>query len=162
METHLPSISFLVCGWSSCLMKLGDNILNKPGRFFSSLKKNEYHLFLNCLHHKKKWIPDYFACKVVIVVRWHWWLFREIGNIHVRCGSQARTRHIDISKQGTSFGDEICEGLLRLHAFIGCDSVSAFGDKGNIPAFKLIIKESSEGQGIAWGRLGLICRTCRL
>ena len=162
METHLPSISFLVCGWSSCLMKLGDNVLNKPGRFFSSLKQNEYHLFLNCMHHKKKWIPDYFACKVVIVVWWHWWLFREIGNIHVRCGSQARTRHIDISKQGTSFGDKICEGLLRLHAFIGCDSVSAFGDKGNIPAFKLIIKESSEGQGIAWGRLGLICRTCRL
>ena len=82
--------------------------------------------------------------------------------IYVRYGSQARTWHIDISKQGMSFGDKICEGLLRLQAFIGCDSHNAFEDEENVLAFKLKIKEPSEGQGIIWGRLGLICRTCRL
>ena len=54
------------------------------------------------------------------------------------------------SKQGTSFGDKICEGLLRLHAFIGCDSVSAFGDEENVPAFKLIIKDKSQLKAKAW------------
>ena len=66
-----------------------------------------------------------------------------MGYIYVRCGSQARTSHIDISKQGMSFGDKICEGLLKLHDFIGCDSVSAFGDEENVPVFKLIIKDKS-------------------
>ena len=85
----------------------------------------------------------YFACKVAIVVWWRWWLFREIGNLYVRCGSQVQTRHIDISKQGTSFGDKIYESLLRLQAFIGCDSCSVFGDEENVLAFKLIIKDKS-------------------
>ena len=67
---------------------------------FPRLTKNKYHPFLNCLHHKRKWISDYFACKVAIVVWWHGWLFREMGNIYVRCGSQVWTRHIDISNQG--------------------------------------------------------------
>ena len=42
-----------------------------------------------------------------------------------------------------SFGEKIFEGLLKLHDFIGCDSVSAFGDEENVPVFKLIIKDKS-------------------
>ena len=30
---------FVMCGWSSCLMKLGDNVLNKPGRFFQDWQR---------------------------------------------------------------------------------------------------------------------------
>ena len=69
--------------------------------------------------------------------------FRQTGKLYVRCGSQARIRYIDISKLGTSLGEEICEGLLGMHAFTGCDSVSAFGGRGKLSAFKLITKDRS-------------------
>ena len=42
-----------------------------------------------------------------------------------------------------SSGGKICEGLLRLQAFIGCDSRSTFEDEENVLAFKLIIKDKS-------------------
>ena len=42
-----------------------------------------------------------------------------------------------------SSGDKICEGLLRLQAFIGFDSRSVFEDEENVIAFKLIIKDKS-------------------
>ena len=66
-----------------------------------------------------------------------------MGYIYIRCGSQAWTRHIDISKQDMPFGDKIGEGLLKLHNFFGCDSVNAFGDEENVPVFNLIIKDKS-------------------
>ena len=40
------------------------------------------------------------------------------------------------------FGDKICEGLLKLHDFIGCDSVRSDTRKTYLQ-FNLIIKDKS-------------------
>ena len=87
--------------------------------------------------------------------------FRQTGKIYIKCGSQARIRYIDISKLGTSVGEEICEGLLGLHAFTGCDSVSAFGGRGTLSAYKLITKDKSHLDAMKQHEktVGLIYRT---
>ena len=46
--------------------------------------------------------------------------------IFQQCVSQHHARYIDISKVGSALGEDVCKVLLGLHAFTGCDSVSAF------------------------------------
>ena len=52
-------------------------------------------------------------------------------------------------------GSELCRNLPGLHAFTGCDSVSAFSGKGKVTALKLV-KQSRSFQtlfqeiGIEW------------
>ena len=154
-QNILPWRSIIGClGGNSPVVKFFCNVWQKllfdetmcikwARKIFFKIDREWISSIFNCLHNKRKWIPDHFACKVAVVVWWYWWFFREIGNIYTRCGSQARTRHTDNSKQGTSFREEICDGLLRLHAFMGCDSASAFGGEVNWSAFKLIIKDMS-------------------
>ena len=48
------------------------------------------------------------------------------------CGTQKRTRYIDITKVTQAYGEEICRALPRLHAFTGYDSVSAFAGRGKM------------------------------
>ena len=43
---------------------------------------------------------------------------------------KARHKLYDIHKVVASLGEEVCKALLGLHAFTGCDSVSAFAGKG--------------------------------
>ena len=54
------------------------------------------------------------------------------------CGTIARTEYIDISKIARILGENICKALPGLHAFTGCDTVSAFAGKGKIKPFKLM------------------------
>ena len=37
-----------------------------------------------------------------------------------------------ISRLGTILGQDVCQALIDVHAFIGCDSVSAFGGQVKI------------------------------
>ena len=62
------------------------------------------------------------------------------GNMYIQCGTKNRLRHIDITKVGQSLGEETCKALQGLHAFTGCDSVSAFSGRGKVSALKLIMK----------------------
>ena len=45
-----------------------------------------------------------------------------------------------ISRLGTILGQDVCQALKGVHAFTGCDSVSAFGGQGKIKALNLINK----------------------
>lgn len=60
--------------------------------------------------------------------------------MYQKCGTANRTRYIDISKLGNSLGDNVCQGLIGLHAFTGCDTVSAFAGRGKLSALKLLKK----------------------
>ena len=62
------------------------------------------------------------------------------GNMYIQCGTKNRLRHIDITKVGQSLGEETCKALQGLHAFTGCDSVSAFSGRGKVSALNLIMK----------------------
>ena len=59
------------------------------------------------------------------------------ATIYWKCGTQTRTRHISITNVVQRHGSEICKCFPGLHAFTGCDSVSAFSGKGKLTALKL-------------------------
>ena len=58
--------------------------------------------------------------------------------LYMRCGTRTRTRLIDNAKVVQSTGREVCEALIGLHAFTGCDTVSSFAGKGKISALKIL------------------------
>lgn len=58
--------------------------------------------------------------------------------LYMRCGTRTRIRLIDIAKVVQSTGREVCEALIGLHAFTGCDTVSSFAGKGKIGALKIL------------------------
>ena len=57
--------------------------------------------------------------------------------LYLKRGTQARTRYIDITHVVQHHGSALCRSLPGLHAFTGCDSVSAFSGKGKLSALKL-------------------------
>ena len=65
----------------------------------------------------------------------------EIPNIYIKCGTETRTRYINIGSIANSLGPEVCKALLGVHAFTGCDSLSAFSGRGKIADFKLLQDE---------------------
>ena len=53
-----------------------------------------------------------------------------------KCGTQNRTRYLDIHKLHASLGSSIAGALVGMHAFTGCDTVSAFAGRGKISTLK--------------------------
>ena len=49
-----------------------------------------------------------------------------------------RTHLIDVKQTAESLGSDVCEALVGMHAYTGCDSVSAFAGKGKASALKTI------------------------
>ena len=73
--------------------------------------------------------------------------------ILLRKGKGNAVRLIDISRLGTILGQDVCQALIGVHAFTGCDSVSAFGGQGKIKALNLINKSHEYRQlFIAFGQ----------
>ena len=75
--------------------------------------------------------------------------------MYLKCGSQNRTRYINISTLAELHGDDLCDALVGLHAFTGCDSVSAFAGRGKLGAFKLLkgnrtYQEDFKSLGTSW------------
>ena len=57
------------------------------------------------------------------------------GSQFILSGTKSRMRYIDISQIVENLEDNIWNTLIGLHAFTGCDSVSAFVGKGKKAAF---------------------------
>ncbi|KAK3879872.1 hypothetical protein Pcinc_015598 [Petrolisthes cinctipes] len=68
-------------------------------------------------------------------------------SIYHKFGTKNRTRYADVDKIGRSHGQGICDSLIGLHAYTGCDSVSSFTSKGKLTALKLL-KEDPSNQAI--------------
>ena len=58
--------------------------------------------------------------------------------IYQRCVSQHQPRYVDNSKIAGVLGKEVSKALRGLHAFTGCDSVSAFAGIGKARPLKLL------------------------
>ena len=56
-------------------------------------------------------------------------------------GKGNKQRFTDVNGISQKYGENICEALPSLHAFTGCDSVSAFSGKGKQSAVKVILKD---------------------
>ena len=55
-----------------------------------------------------------------------------------KCGTRTRTRLVDIVKIAASVGVYVCSALIGMHAYTGCDTVSALAVKGKASALKLL------------------------
>lgn len=55
-----------------------------------------------------------------------------------KCGNQTRTKLVDIDKITSTLGDHVCKGVIGLHAYTGCDTVSAFAGKGKVNSVKIL------------------------
>ena len=62
-----------------------------------------------------------------------------------KCGTQNSTRFVEISKLAWSLGDSICDSLIGLHAFTGCDTVRAFASRRKLSAMKPMESDSLPG-----------------
>ena len=60
----------------------------------------------------------------------------------MKSGSQSRTRFVNLTEISNVLGPDVSSCLPRMHAFTGCDSVSAFAGKGKVAAPKLLRKFS--------------------
>ena len=69
-----------------------------------------------------------------------------------KTGTQNRSRYIDICKLARSLGEDVCQVLVGLHAFTGCDTISAFAGHWKLGALKLL--EESETYKKAFKHLG--------
>lgn len=67
--------------------------------------------------------------------------------LYQKCAAQSRLRFLDIKNIADFWGQDMCDSLLGLHAFTGCDTVSAFAGKGKIKALKMV-RGNSEYQKI--------------
>ena len=63
-----------------------------------------------------------------------------VCQLDVKSSTQTREKFVDVQKVAAAVGHNMCCVLPGLHSFTGCDTVSAFGGKGKISAFKLMQK----------------------
>ena len=64
------------------------------------------------------------------------------ARVFLRRGKKNSVRLIDIQRLGVMLGKDICAALIGVHAYTGCDMVSAFSGHGKIKALNLINKSS--------------------
>ena len=57
-------------------------------------------------------------------------------SLYQKCGTKNRTRFLDITKMSHALGGGISDALIGMHAFTGCDTVSAFAGRGKLTTFK--------------------------
>ena len=74
-----------------------------------------------------------------------------LANMHMKIGKGSQSRIIDINKVKAAIASklhakiscqEFCRSLIGMHAFTGCDSVSALAGKGKSRALKLLMANS--------------------
>ena len=61
--------------------------------------------------------------------------------------TRMRAQVVDITNVAASIGPEVCYGFLGMHAFTGCDTISAFTGKGKAQALR-ILKKNKKGQEV--------------
>ena len=74
------------------------------------------------------------------------------SNLYMKCSTQNRTRYLDITRLVSAIGDGVCQALVGLHTFTGCDSVSAFAGRGKLGALKKLKRDQNYQR--AFGELG--------
>lgn len=72
--------------------------------------------------------------------------------VYQKCGTQTRTQFLDIGKLARIMGASVCDALIGLHVFSGCDTVSTFAGRGKISALRQMT--SSKTYQVAFSQLG--------
>ena len=75
--------------------------------------------------------------------------------LFIKSGTRTRTKVINVSKVASSLGADVGKAVIGMHAFTGCDTVSALAGRGKAQALKLIksnkeIQETFAQLGEQW------------
>ena len=75
-----------------------------------------------------------------------------------KCGTETRTRVVDIRKVAATVGIDVCRAVIGIHAYTVCDTTSAFAGMGKASALKFLtnnreIKNTFLGVGSWMGTL---------
>ena len=65
------------------------------------------------------------------------------ADVVLKCGDKNRVRYLDICNLTNAIGRDMCQALLGMHAFTGCDTVSAFFGKGKAKALRILQTDSN-------------------
>lgn len=60
------------------------------------------------------------------------------SHLFQKCGTKNRTRFLDITTLRSTLGGSVCDSLIGMHAFTGCDTVSAFAGRGKMTTLKQV------------------------
>lgn len=60
------------------------------------------------------------------------------ASLFQKCGTTTRTYYVNVNDVANACGSDVSEAIIGLHAFTGCDSVSAFAGRGKMKALKLM------------------------
>jgi len=72
------------------------------------------------------------------------WLCSKIRcRMYQKCGTKARTRFLDITKLSNALRRSVCNALIGMHAFTGCDTISAFAGRGKMTALKQMTSDKA-------------------
>ena len=63
------------------------------------------------------------------------------SSLYIKCGGRNRTKVINVNRVANAFGRDVCTAVIGMHAYTGCDSVSAFAGRGKAQALKLVISD---------------------
>ena len=86
--------------------------------------------WISSSHNQLRWY-----CVFIMALAFH---IEIESKLFQKCGAKERKRIIDITKIAASMGADVCHGLIGMHAYTGCDTVSTFADKGKLWAPKLL------------------------
>ncbi|KAJ8395232.1 hypothetical protein AAFF_G00034340 [Aldrovandia affinis] len=64
----------------------------------------------------------------------------QFETLHQNCGTKNRVRYLDITKLRQALGDCVCNAVIGMYAYTGCDTLSAFAGRGKLRALKLIMR----------------------
>lgn len=80
--------------------------------------------------------------------------------LFLKCGTKTRRRIVDIRKVAATVGTDVCRALIDMHAYTGCDAVSAFAGKGKVKALKLLTSNKEhQNTFLSWARNGIFLLT---
>ena len=63
------------------------------------------------------------------------------SSLYIKCGGRNRTKVINVNRVANAFCRDVCTAVIGMHAYTGCDSVSAFAGRGKAQALKLVISD---------------------
>lgn len=128
-----------------CFMVTGDDWEEVP-ELESTQEEADTRLLLHAQHAAKQGYKAAIICSedtdvFIISLAMHSTI--DIS-IYQKFGTKNRTRYADVTRIGSSQGQSVCDSLIGLHTFTGCDSVSSFAGKGKLGALKLLKKNPAD------------------
>ena len=152
------SVVIVVDGWAYELTADGSRTPTGEIVTLRSSQETDTHTVLYCLYAQEARYKYARVCSpdndIFFILLYH---ARQFQNITVlfETGKDNKRRCLDMNELAKSLSPTMCSSLLSLHAFIGCDSASAFKGKGKVNPIKL--PQKSQNHQETFSEIGKAC-----